>query len=190
MKKMKLILGLALATFVLGQGAKAIQITGEIGIVPGFGNQATIDIVANTVAFAGPAQVQFNNGDYAGIGPAAVSYADFTYAPLAVVNPLWSISALDSADGRSASFAVTSMTIEFETSSKLVLSGSGVASLTGFDDTPGSWSFSADKSAGSTLFAWSSTTSATASVPDSGATAALLGLGLIALTGAARRFRK
>ena len=192
MKALKLTLGLALAAFVAGK-AQAVQINGQINIGPAFGGTVTLDTVANTVVFNGGSEVTAAFGDYAGIGEANVTYQNFTYLPLSVTNPLWSITAADSTaaggNGKAASFSITSMNIVDETANSIVLFGLGTASLDGFDDTAGSWTFSTD-STGTSNFNWSSTTNAPPAVPDSGATLALLGVGLIGLAGAARRFKR
>jgi hypothetical protein len=178
MNKIKLILGLALATLVMGQ-AHAVDIAGEIAINPGVGGTVVIDTALNTVSFVGPQIVSFATGDYAGVLGDTAFYADFTYSPLAVVNPLWSIDP-------DTYFDITSMNIVSEVAGVSVsLTGMGTAYHDAFDPTVGSWSFSADQSG--SFFTWSSTTT---TVPDSGATAALLGLGLLGLAGAARRFKK
>jgi hypothetical protein len=64
------------------------------------------------------------------------------------------------------------------------MSGSGVAHITGFDDTVASWSLEGTGSGFNFKFASESTTAL--GVPDGGATAMLLGVGLLGL-GALRR---
>ncbi len=89
--------------------------------------------------------------------------------------PLWS--------GEGFDFELTSMNVVEQDDVVLGLSGDGIMSADGFEDTPYLWSFSAD-AAGDAEFAFSSTTT---DVPEPG-TLSLLGLGLIGL-GAIRRMR-
>lgn len=90
--------------------------------------------------------------------------------------PLWS--------GEGFSFELTDMNLVEQNDVILGLSGEGIMSADGFDDTPFLWSFSAD-AVGDEEFAFSSTT---ASVPEPG-TLSLLGLGLLTFGVARRRLR-
>lgn len=90
--------------------------------------------------------------------------------------PLWS--------GEGFSFELTDMNVVEQNDVILGLSGKGMMSADGFEDTPYVWSFSAD-AAGEQEFAFSSTT---AEVPEPG-TLSLLGLGLITFGVARRRLR-
>jgi len=179
MKILKKLATLA-AVSALAHTASAAFISGNIGI--GLKDGSSVNFDGTTVSFsAGPnGTVNIANGDYAGLGGSDATYHDFDYNPF-VASDVWEITLTPT-----TKFALTSVSILFESASFLTLSGSGVASITGMDDTTGSWSFSADKSGGAGSFNFSSTTS----VPDSGATLALLGLGLVGIAAASRRFKK
>ena len=179
-KALSLIAGSLLAGSLV---ANAIPISGSIGI-GALGSFASIDKTANTVSFtpaspANNAQVNQVFGDFAAAGllGTVATYKDFTYSPLTVVNPLWITL------GGAASFDLTAVTIINEAGTGLVLNGTGTVYLTGYDATPGTWSFSAD--ATGAVFNFSSTV--TTGVPDGGMTLMLLGS---ALTGLALIRRK
>ena len=81
-------------------------------------------------------------------------------------------------------FDLTSLSIDQQTANGLMLSGTGILHIDGFDDTRGNWSFSAGPSR--TGFSFSSNTRA---VPDGGMTVMLLGTAM-ALLGTVRRFSR
>lgn len=109
------------------------------------------------------------NGDFAAAGILVGDVGvinDFQFAPLlpSPVDPLWSIAGF--------SFVMDSVTVVFQNSLFLILEGSGTISAGGFDDTSGTWQFSANKAG--TLFNFSSGFS---SVPEP-STTFLVGIGL------------
>jgi hypothetical protein len=180
---MKITLSLTVASMLFAGAVNAASISGTIKI-SAFLSSPSVDYSANKVSFGGSpnAIVTGVDGSYSGVvAPATfVQYSDFTYDPFAPVNPLWITLA-----GPNASFSLTSITfIDEDPGNSLVLKGYGTASLAGFSDTLGSWSFSADQQG--TDFNWSSMTKAPAEVPDGGSTLALLGLSVLGLGGARR----
>ncbi len=180
--------------------AHADPITGRIDIGAN-GSTVTIDQTANTVVFnegAGfgtiNAQVTMATGNYSIFAPTLTSdtpatYFDFNYStPFSPANQrIWEINT-------NTYFTLNSITSVVENTMAVGLQGFGTAFLTGFDPTPGVWSFSADRSMGQAQFTFSSTTQATLpgdqggpGVADGGATAALLGMSVLSL-GIMRRF--
>lgn len=178
-----------LANFFLTTGAQAVPITGQITLSADASSVA-INFGTNTVTFtpASPstnAKVDTVSGNMAGLAPVGtlVVYKNFQYDPLVVVNPIWSTSNL--------TFTLTSISAYAEPfGASLVIFGSGTisSSVLGFDPTPGNWSFNASET--SNIFSWGSTVSAVSRVPDGGASAILLGVSLLGLVGASRKFRK
>ncbi len=176
-----------LGAFLLSSGVQAAFIEGSIDI-GALGSNVLIDKTANTVNFVdtsaffpGNALVVNSTGDLTPLLGSFALYSDFTYSPLSGTNPLW----LTLAGAPVASFNLTGITSIDEAGVGLVLTGYGIMSLTGFDPTPGNWSFSADTVSG--VFTFSSQTAA---VPDGGTSVALLGLSLLGLAGARRKFAK
>lgn len=181
-----------LASLLLAGAASAAPITGHIGIVSFSDPAFAFNTVTNTVTFGGGANaiVSGVSGSYLALLPLLpvipVHYNSFVYpagpGPL-VVTPLWATIAPGL-----ASFNLGSISSVAEISGvSLTLTGVGMASLIGFDSTPGNWSFTATQNVSGTtaVFGWDSINSPR--VPDGGATLALLGMSVLGL-GGVRRF--
>ena len=200
MKKLLSLAGAALAFgLVAATPSFAAPISGKIFIGPAFLGSVAIDYTANTVSFtpSGDANAEITNleGDYTNIAaPLTINYKQINYgsAPGAITpgDLVWEVT-----DGQSATynasntnFTLTSVTLISEGASIFGLTGTGIAKLAGFDDTPGFWSFSANRTSGQVQFNWSSTNiSPIPSVPDSGTTVAFLGAALVAMGLISRR---
>ena len=128
-----------------------------------------------------------STGDYAGIAPnTSVTFKDLNwttagYTGALAIDDLWSFTY----SGVTYSFDLATITTNQVVGGTLVIAGTGTAQATGFTDNPGA-SFSLSSSSSGTSIAFTTTTS----VPDSGHTAALLGLGMLGLAGLAKRLRK
>jgi hypothetical protein len=176
------IISVTLLALALSSAVHAVPISGEIHI-NSHGTPPVINMADDTVNFAGPgtnAVVNFGVGDYSGKQDIKATYVDFDYTAFVGPQTIWTL-----VDG-SAWFVLSAITSITETANGLVLLGNGTASLEGFDDTPGVWSFSADRARSTASFNFSSTTTV---VPDGGTTAALLGLSLVGVSLIARRRR-
>lgn len=173
----------AASALLLANVASAVMISGEVAIGLTSGSSVVLNKTANTVTFtAGPkgdGRVNFSTGAFAGLDDAYANYNNFSYDPFSSPLVLWNMIATPT-----TYFTLMSIDSISETVTGVTLSGSGMASILGYEDTFGTWAFSSDK-AGS-RYSFSSTTS----VPDSGSSLLLLGLGLTVVGGVARLRRK
>ena len=151
------IAGATLVASTLSALTFAAPIAGRIDI-GAFGTFVEVDFTANSVNFTNDgtnAIVTAATGDYAAFAPPAVttaSYKDFQYDGDGLPQIIWEINA-------TTYFRLASISSVMESANGLVLTGLGTAFLTGFESTPGLWSFSADRNLGETVFSFSSTTS-------------------------------
>lgn len=125
------------------------------------------------------------SGDYAGTAGAAVVFTLFTWDPVGAsipINPLWTFAS----GGNTYAFLLNSLSVDFVSSTALVLSGFGTASITGPGveklETTGLWNLSG-QTLGATSFTFSSSTEVpppgSNNVPDGGTTVLLLGFSVL-----------
>ena len=172
---------LFIGALALTTSAIAVPITGSIYIDwnPG----AFVTITSTKVDFpAGPnGHVTYTEGDYSTIPfGAPATFFDITYSPAPVTGELWEIGNVWT------SFWITSFNAPvIGPNGGGLLSGMGMAYLPGQDATAGEWTLALTNHAGE--FSWVSTT---AVVPETGLTAAMLGLGVLGLGVASRRQKR
>ncbi|MGM0569259.1 PEP-CTERM sorting domain-containing protein [Marinobacter sp.] len=156
----------------VGFGGTYTPLDGEGGSEVSLGDATYIDVEGNEAVVTSG-----GTGDLAALTEfdTIVDYQGFVVGD-APEGALWA--------GEGFSFELSDMNVVEQNDVVLGLSGEGIMSAEGFDDTPYLWSFSAD-AAGDAEFAFSSTTT---DVPEPG-TLSLIGLGLVGL-GAARRLRR
>lgn len=162
----------------------ATPINGSIGFGGTFSTDNDADFTSATTfaSFTATVTAGSQAGDYAGVpGGTSASFTAFSFGAASII-PLWTFT--DAGAGITYDFSATSVVKVTHTKTLLAFEGSGIALITGLDPTPGVWNITAN-SAGSAL-----TFSSSAAVPDGGATALLLGLGLLGVGLAARRFKK
>lgn len=191
MKMTKLTLMAAAVGLALFAGsAQANSITGEIA----FGGTAHLDTQAlgsatKVVSYVGPVDVGYSSsGDYGATdGFSGVTFKVFSWNPSsAPIADLWKF--VDA--GVTYSFDLSSLTVVSQDNSFLNITGTGTLDITGFDPTPGAWSFTIDQSLGSKSLTYNFGFAAqnSAAIPDGGLTIALLGGALIGLRGLRRLF--
>lgn len=173
----------ALAVSLSALPATANPILGGISFAgsatPDTGSLAT----ATAVNFSNPAIVMQTTGDYSifGFGTWA-TFNNLTISPVTVPIQLWSITTL-------ASFTLQNFAVTTQNASSLILNGTGVLSLTGYTDTAGSWTLTANQNGTGSNAVFSFSAGNAAAVPEP-ASLLLFGLGAVGLAGVARRQRR
>jgi hypothetical protein len=184
MRKLRSMLLAGAMAVSFAAAADAAQITGDFSLSGGFTPTGGTLATATGIAFTGTTSFQFANGDFAPFFGATAAMTNFTFNPLTPSPVTTLISATSVAPaGLNLNFQLESISITLQNATFLILEGLGTMSITGFDDTPGTWVFSGNVQGGS--FSWSSS-SMTMPVPEP-ATLGLLGAGLLGLGFAARR---
>ena len=174
-------LALGLMTGIAAR-AEAAPITGSITFSGGlaamdFTTGTSIDM---TSALVDCAVLNTCGGSYAVLNGQIIkdptlTYNDFTFDPLpGPYVPLWSFTF----GGLTYSFDLLTATVDSRSDTGIVLSGTGTAHITGFDDTPSIWSFSANQTG---VYSFSSTNAVP--TPDGASTLLLLGGGLVTAAG-------
>ena len=174
-----LILSSLLLCGVTAITASAVGITGEISLDGSYTvNVANFNagFATKFTSFSGVAVSAAPTGAYAGTAGSAVTHSGFKFDPfVGPIIPLWTFTS----GGLTYSFDLVSMGIDFRNKKSIVMSGSGLAHITGFDDTVGNWLLSANTAG--TTFSFSSTNASEEAVPEAGATLPLLGLAVMGL---------
>ena len=173
---------LAASLSVLSGIASAVPIiTGSVGFAGAYSHDGTTDLSDATAfsSFTGVLAIGTIDGTFATEGVTtgtAAAYSDFSFNPTSVpVIGLWSVLGF--------SFDLTSMSLDGQDTDSVELSGVGIIKHVGYDDTRGTWTFTANNQGSNFSFSSSAT-----SAPEP-ALALLLGTGLIGF-GVARKLRK
>jgi hypothetical protein len=165
---------LIIAAVLCGPVAKATPISGTVnfdGVAKT--NTGRLSTATAFTSISGVTVVPNESGNYTGTTGAVTTFTPFAFSALSVT-PLWSFSVGAVNYWFDASGTITVTHFVVGSTSFLNISGGGTAYETGFTPTLGTWSIT-DTSVGTeTTFTFGADTA----VPDSGATALLIGLGL------------
>lgn len=189
---------LAALALLTAHSAGAVSISGDIafGTAPGaFWTPANAALVSGPgITTANAAGIRFTNGsnpssiddgivttgfgDYAGVVPGTfVDFNNFVFSPLVSGTQLWTFSS----GSNTYSFTMSTISIVNQTTSIISLEGTGIASITGLDDTAGTFTLTLNQSGRAFSF---SSSAAVVPVP---AALWLFASGLLGLVGTARR---
>ncbi len=186
MKSKYLVLpGLVAVLFAFTATVSAVPITGTVTI------QGGTTLVPQGSALGSVSGVGLDNlgsiltgsGSFAGTaGAANVSFTGFNIQNGAVsISPLWSFTI----GAVAYSFDLAQMTVTTKSDASLVISGTGFLHITGFDTTPGTWSYQINSTTPDGkqngvggIFSYQSSNTA---IPDGGMTVVLLGAALSGL---------
>ena len=128
-------------------------------------------------------------GAFTGTVGSSVTWSGFSWPSNVLVAPLWTFVS----GANTYSFDLANVSISSQSNSFLNLEGFGTLHVTGFDDTPGSWSFTISNPGGGAHanfdFTFANSQTATGAVPDGGSAVALLGIALVGIEFARRKLR-
>jgi hypothetical protein len=172
------------AVVLAGPGARANPITGSIG----FGASG---VTINSLTLASASSFEVSNpfttvetGTYATVPMfQAVSFNGFVFnPPVASVIPLWTFAV----GSLVYSFDATSVMSFFNTSlDQWDIGGNGMAMVTGYSPTAGTWNVNLSQSGASFVF---DSSEAASSLPDGGSTMTFLGTVLLGVVAFSRKF--
>jgi hypothetical protein len=167
-------------------GADCLLPVNGAGAVVALGVATALDFTATgapTPNVVGPMSIDGGTGNFAGIVGAG-TIRDFCFRPVGGcgVYPGAPLAAWETSGG-GATFDLSTLNILFQSDAALVLAGTGVFHVAGFDATPGTFTFSVTHTGDA--FSFSATDSA-AAVPEPGSMM-LLGTGLAGLAASVRR---
>jgi hypothetical protein len=177
--------------------ASATPITGNITFggtfIPTVGGVDSANLATATgfdFAPTGPGgvlPVNGTNGNLATFAGATGTITDFTFTPFSPIVDFYTVVS----GGETLTFDLESITIEDQTPTFLSMSGTGILNLTGFDPTAGVFNLTGTMSGNdpTVIFAFSAGSNNVAAVPEP-ASGAILGFGMLGLTGMYWRRRK
>ena len=173
-----------------GTGASANQFSGSIDFgAVGVTTDNPVLGLATTFSLADPYALKAT-GEYATLGVTdftPVTFHGFKFnPPVGAVTPLWTFDiglTVFSFDATSE----TSTWVPGSNTGEWVILGTGIASISGFDNTPGSFTVNLSDS-GNMVVAFDSTAAVQRAVPDGGSAVTLLGGALTALGLFVRKF--
>jgi hypothetical protein len=174
---------------LLAPAAQANEISGSIGFGSlGVNLTGGTDLASASSFSLNSPFITTETGVYSGVPILTpVTFNGFQFnPPVSSVTPLWTFSVGTGPATIDYSFDATSVTSSFNSSlDEWDIGGSGIAMVTGYTATPGTWNVNLSQSGASVVF--DSSAAVSPSVPDGGSTLLLLGSGLVCMAGVARK---
>ena len=164
--------------------AQATQISGAIDFAGEVSFDTTSLKTATMVTQWHMAVVSGTSGDFSSVAlNSNVAFVTpYVFNPPTAYASLWSVGGF--------TFELVSSSIDLQTNKFLNVSGQGFVTGNGFDRTPGTWTFTSNRSNGGTSRQFSFAANSTAvPTPDSGSTVALLGVALITVGALRAKFQ-
>ena len=168
--------------------AGAIMIQGEISFTGSFSPTGGSGLGSATgLTFSNPIGVESVTGHFAPLNGGEAFFSSITFNPITLPSvALWTASV----SSGTYSFDLVDLSVEFQSSSFLLLSGAGTLHAPNLDATAGSWHLSANSGGASFSFSSdTSNTSQTGHMPEPTG-AVLFGVGLAVVGSALRRKRR
>jgi hypothetical protein len=198
-KSMPAVCAMAFCAVILaGPSARANAMTGSIGFeASGVDVNSPNLATATTFTVVSPTTFEETGAYLAVPNSTAVSFTSFVFnPPVASVTPLWTFELGPAGDQIHYAFDVTSVTAYFNSAlDEWDIGGNGIAMITGYSDTEGTWNLNLSQSGASFVFDSSAAangipvTQNSTGLRDGGSTLVLLGLAMTCL-GAAQFCRK
>jgi hypothetical protein len=140
----------------------------------------------NDMAYVG----EIPQGSYSSVPLDTIAaFTPFTFTQPGSVDPLWTFTIGSGVSAITYSFDATSIVADWNAGrSEWDIGGSGMAMITGFIPTAGTWTINLSQTDSS--FAFDATTGASATVPDGGSNAILLGGAFLGLAVFGRKARR
>jgi hypothetical protein len=182
----------AVATAVtLAPAVQANEISGSIGFGSlGVNLMGGTDLASASSFSLNSPFITTETGVYLGVPILTpVVFGGFQFnPPVSSVTPLWSFSVGTGPGAIDYSFDATSVSSYFNSAlDEWDIGGRGIAMVTGYTATPGTWNVNLSQSGASVVF--DSSSAGIPGAPDGGSTLLLLGGGLVCVAGAARKLK-
>ena len=179
------------AALLSGPGAMANSINGSIAFSADGVTVNNADLAdATSFSVTDPYVAYGATGAYTAVpGLTPVTFNGFTFnPPVSSVDPLWVFATGTGVNTVVYSFDATSVAAYWNAAiGEWDIGGKGIAMITGYAPTDGTWTVTLSQTDAS--FAFDATSGAQASVPDGGSGAILLGGAFLGLGACARKFR-
>ena len=187
------VVGVAIGVAPCQKVAALPMIAGEINMsgqaVFISGPSSCLDTVSGVASIAGSMVQDTSTGTFQSMSVAIdpptsatlpVNWSGFTWSPVGLPSPLWQFAY----NGVTYTFTLDTIAIAQQNCTSISLTGAGIITATGYDPTPGAWTFDCVANAAGNSFPFESSVRV---VPDGGLTMTLLGMAILGVEYLRRR---